>query len=52
MDLNQTQLFAAIDRSAMMNNLEKTTRIMNYTGRVNLYSNSAKMMMLGSSIMP
>ena len=40
MDLNQTQLFAAIDRSAMMNNLEKTTRIMNYTGRVNLYSNA------------
>ena len=40
MDLNQTQLFAAIDRSAMMNNLEKNTRIMNYTGRVNLYSNA------------
>ena len=40
MDLNQTQLFTAIDRSAMMNNLEKTTRIMNYTGRVNLYSNA------------
>ena len=40
MDLNQTQLFAVIDRSAMMNNLEKTTRIMNYTGRVNLYSNA------------
>jgi hypothetical protein len=40
MDLNQTQLFDAIDRSAMMNNLEKTTRIMNYTGRVNLYSNA------------
>ena len=40
MDLNQTQLFAAIDRSDMMNNLEKTTRIMNYTGRVNLYSNA------------
>ena len=40
MDLNQTQLFAAVDRSAMMNNLEKNTRIMNYTGRVNLYSNA------------
>ena len=40
MDLNQTQLFAAVDRAAMMNNLEKTTRIMNYTGRVNLYSNA------------
>jgi hypothetical protein len=40
MDLNQTQLFASIDRSAMMNNLEKNTRIMNYTGRVNLYSNA------------
>ena len=40
MDLNQAQLFAAVDRAAMMNNLEKTTRIMNYTGRVNLYSNA------------
>ena len=40
MDLNQAQLFAAVDRSAMMNNLEKNTRIMNYTGRVNLYSNA------------
>jgi len=40
MDLNQTQLFAAVDRAAMMNNLEKNTRIMNYTGRVNLYSNA------------
>jgi hypothetical protein len=40
MDLNQTQLFVAIDRSVMMNNLEKNTRIMNYTGRVNLYSNA------------
>jgi hypothetical protein len=40
MDLNQTQLFAAIDRSAMMEQLEKNTRIMNYTGRVHLYSNA------------
>ena len=40
MNQNQTQLFAAVDRAAMMNNLEKTTRIMNYTGRVNLYSNA------------
>ena len=40
MDLNQAQLFAVVDRTAMMNNLEKTTRIMNYTGRVNLYSNA------------
>jgi hypothetical protein len=40
MDLNQTQLFAEIDRAAMMEQLEKTTRIMNYTGRVNLYSNA------------
>ena len=40
MDLNQTQLFTAVDRAAMMNNLEKNTRIMNYTGRVNLYSNA------------
>jgi len=40
MDLNQAQLFAVIDRSAMMNNLEKTTRVMNYTGRVNLNSNA------------
>ena len=40
MDLNQAQLFAAVDHAAMMNNLEKTTRIMNYTGRVNLYSNA------------
>jgi hypothetical protein len=40
MNQNQTQLFAEIDRAAMMNNLEKTTRIMNYTGRVNLYSNA------------
>jgi len=40
MDKNQTQLFAAVDRAAMMNNLEKTTRVMNYTRRVNLYSNA------------
>ena len=40
MNQNQTQLFAEIDRAAMMNNLEKNTRIMNYTGRVNLYSNA------------
>jgi hypothetical protein len=40
MDTNQTQLFAEIDRAAMMEQLEKTTRIMNYTGRVNLYSNA------------
>jgi hypothetical protein len=40
MNQNQTQLFAAVDRAAMMNNLEKTTRVMNYTGRVNLYSNA------------
>ena len=40
MDLNQTQLFTAIDRSTMMEQLEKNTRIMNYTGRVHLYSNA------------
>ena len=40
MDTNQTQLFAEIDRAAMMEQLEKTTRIMNYTARVNLYSNA------------
>jgi hypothetical protein len=40
MNQNQAQLFEAVDRAAMMNNLEKTTRIMNYTGRVNLYSNA------------
>ena len=40
MNQNQTQLFAAVDRAATMNNLEKTTRVMNYTGRVNLYSNA------------
>ena len=40
MDTNQTQLFAEIDRAAMMEQLEKTTRIMNYTSRVNLYSNA------------
>ena len=40
MNQNQTQLFAEIDRAAMMEKLEKTTRIMNYTGRVNLYSNA------------
>jgi len=40
MNQNQTQLFAEIDRAAMMEQLEKTTRIMNYTGRVNLYSNA------------
>ena len=40
MDLNQTQLFTVVDRAVMMNNLEKNTRIMNYTGRVNLYSNA------------
>ena len=40
MDKNQTQLFATIDRSVMMEQLEKTTRVMNYTGRVNLYSNA------------
>ena len=39
MNQNQTQLFAEIDRAAMMEQLEKNTRIMNYTGRVNLYSN-------------
>ena len=40
MDLNQALLFGAVYHAAMMNNLEKTTRIMNYTGRVNLYSNA------------
>jgi hypothetical protein len=40
MNQNQTLLFAEIDRAAMMQQLEKTTRIMNYTGRVNLYSNA------------
>jgi len=40
MNQNQTQLFAEIDRAAMMEQLEKNTRIMNYTGRVNLYSNA------------
>ena len=40
MNQNQTQLFTEIDRAAMMEQLEKTTRIMNYTGRVNLYSNA------------
>jgi hypothetical protein len=40
MNQNQTQLFETVDRAAMMNNLEKTTRVMNYTGRVNLYSNA------------
>lgn len=40
MNQNQTQLFAEIDRAAMMEKLEKNTRIMNYTGRVNLYSNA------------
>ena len=40
MNQNQTQLFAEIDRAAMMQQLEKTPRIMNYTGRVNLYSNA------------
>ena len=40
MNQNQTQLFAEIDRADMMEKLEKNTRIMNYTGRVNLYSNA------------
>ena len=40
MNQNQTQLFAEIDRADMMEQLEKNTRIMNYTGRVNLYSNA------------
>jgi hypothetical protein len=40
MDTNQTQLFAEIDRPSMMEQLEKTTHIMDYTGRVNLYSNA------------
>ena len=40
MNQNQTQLFAVVDRTGMMEQLEKNTRIMNYTGRVNLYSNA------------
>ena len=40
MNQNQTQLFTEIDRAAMMEQLEKNTRIMNYTGRVSLYSNA------------
>ena len=40
MNQNQTQLFAEIDRAAMMEQLEKNTGIRNYTGRVNLYSNA------------
>ncbi len=40
MDLNQVQLFTVIDRTDMMEKLEKTTRVMNYTERVNLNSNT------------
>jgi hypothetical protein len=40
MDLNKAQLFTVIDRADMMEKLEKITRVMNYTGRVNLNSNA------------
>ena len=40
MNQNQTQLFVEIDRAVMMEQSQKNTRIMNYTGRVNLYSNT------------